>query len=245
MLPVVLLLAWEYYASQGRLPRYFPAPSSIGLQWLEMAGSGELLRNTVWSLYRALAAFALGAFFGALAGLLSGTVGAVERFLDPIISLTYPIPKIAALPIVFALFGLGELSKIVIICISVFFPAYLAAFSGAKATSRVHVWAARNMGARPVQVFFRVVLPSALPEFFNGLRVALAFSFIVMFVAEVVSSTKGLGHLIVFAEENTRFDIMYVAIISIGIIGLLADRLLLAVRSRLLVGQLAVTEGGR
>ena len=120
------------------------------------------------------------------------------------------MPKVAALPIVFAWFGLGDLSKIVIITISVFYPVYIAAFFGAKSTSRVHVWAARNMGAGRWRIFCRIVLPSALPQLFNGLRVGLALSFIVMFVSELIAARRGLGYLITFAEEQMRFDIMYV-----------------------------------
>jgi ABC-type nitrate/sulfonate/bicarbonate transport system permease component len=155
------------------------------------------------------------------------------------------VPKIAALPIVFAWFGLGNLSKIVIITVSVFYPLYIATVAGAKATPRALIWAARNMGAPTRMIILRVLSASALPQIFNGLRVGLALSFVVMFVAEMVSSSEGLGYLIVFADQNERFDLVYVAIITIGVIGFVADRVLLLVRNRLLVGQLMGTEFGR
>ena len=242
IVPVLLVAFWEYQGRQGALPRYLPAPSIIARQWAEMLASGELHHHTAASLFRALAGFFIGAFLGASVGLFAAALRPVERFYEPIISLTYPIPKIAALPIIFAWFGIGDVSKIVIIFVSVFYPLYVTALAGAKATSRVHIWSARNMGARPVTIVFRVLLPAALPQLFNGLRVGLALAFVVMFVAEMVSSSDGLGYLIVFAEQNERFDMMYVAIVTIGIAGFVADRLLLLARRRLLVGQLAATE---
>ena len=243
--PIALLVLWEFLGRADALPSYLPAPLIIGTQWVEMAASGELWTHVVFSIYRALSAFVIGAGCGVIAGMLAGTFKGVERFYEPLISLTYPIPKIAALPIIFAWFGLGETSKIVIICVSVFYPAFIASLAGAKSTARVHLWAGMNMGAGRARLFWHVVLPSALPQIFNGLRIGLALAFVVMFVAELVSSDKGLGYLIAFAEQNMRFEIMYVAIVTIGTIGFLADRLLLLAQRRLLVGQMASTEAGR
>ena len=235
--PVLLLILWELLP----LPEYLSHPSAIGARLAEMVASRELFPHAWASLYRALGGFAIGAAFGIVAGLAAGTIRPAERFFDPVISLTYPVPKVAALPIVFAWFGLGDLSKIVIISVSVFFPVYIAALYGAKATSRVHLWGARSMGAGRAQLFWKVVLPSALPQIFNGLRVGLALSFIIMVVTELVVSREGLGYLVGFAGDSLRFDIMYVAIVAIGIIGFAADRLLLAVRRRVLAGQLIAT----
>jgi ABC-type nitrate/sulfonate/bicarbonate transport system permease component len=245
IVPVLLIAIWQLAASRGDAPEYLPAPSIILAELGALIASGDLFVHAGASLYRALGAFAIGAATGAAVGLAAGTLRAIERFYEPIISLTYPVPKIAALPIVFAWFGLGDMSKIVIITISVFYPIYIAAFFGAKATSRVHVWAARNMGAGRWQIFRRIVLPSALPQLFNGLRVGLALSFIVMVVAELVASQRGLGYLIAFSQEQTRFDIMFAAILTIGVCGFGADRLLLAVRRRALKGQLLATAEAR
>jgi ABC-type nitrate/sulfonate/bicarbonate transport system permease component len=242
VVPVALLVVWELAGRIAELPDYLPRPSAIGERIAEMLASRELFPHAWASLYRALSGFAIGSLCGAAAGLASGTLRPVERFVEPLISLTYPVPKIAALPIMFAWFGLGDASKIVIIGVSVFFPVYIAALYGAKATARVHVWAALSMGARGSQVFYRVVLPSAMPQIFNGLRVGLALSFIVMVVAELVVSREGLGYLIGFAEESMRFDIMYAAIATIGVIGFASDRVLLAARRRFLTGHLLATE---
>jgi ABC-type nitrate/sulfonate/bicarbonate transport system permease component len=240
--PLGLLAFWEYQSIQGALPRYLPAPSAVAVQLMRMAVTGELFDHAGISIFRALSGFAIGALCGCIVGLLAAALRPVNDFYEPIISLTYPIPKVAALPIIFAWFGLGEMSKVVIVTISVFFPLYVSMLAGAQSTSRVSIWAARNMGASPAQIIFKVLLPSALPQLFNGLRVGLALSFVVMFVAEMVASQKGLGYLVVFAENNLRVDMMFVALITIGVIGFTTDRLLLILRRRMLVGQLAMTE---
>jgi ABC-type nitrate/sulfonate/bicarbonate transport system permease component len=241
-LPLLALAFWEYEGVVGGLPRYLPPPSEILRELIAMLASGELFGHIAASLFRALSGFAIGASCGWLAGLLAGSLRPIERFYEPIISLTYPVPKIAALPIVFAWFGLGNLSKIVIITVSVFYPLYIATVAGAKATPKSYIWAARNMGAGPLTIIMRVVSAAALPQVFNGLRIGLALSFVVMFVAEMVSSSEGLGYLIVFADQNGRFDVVYVAVITIGVIGFVADRALLFARNRLLVGQALATE---
>ena len=123
-----------------------------------------------------------------MVGLLGGVVKPVERFYDPLISLIYPVPKVAILPLIFAWFGLGSLSKIVVMTISIFFPTYIAAFYGTRAVNRIHVWSALNAGASRAQVFFRIVVPSALPDIFNGLRIGLALSFVLMVTTELVVS---------------------------------------------------------
>ncbi|MDB5407559.1 MAG: transporter permease, partial [Rhodospirillales bacterium] len=146
VLPIALLLLWQVAADRGGVPRYLVAPCVIARQLAAMSLSGELAVHTAASLFRALTGFAIGALAGVGVGLLAGTLRPVERFYEPIISLTYPVPKIAALPIIFAWVGIGDLSKLVIIVASVFYPTYIAALYGAKATSRIHVWAARNMG---------------------------------------------------------------------------------------------------
>ncbi len=243
--PAVLLAVWTLCGAAGMLPRYLSQPADIWREFASMISSRELFGHVSATVYRALAGYGIGAFSGIVVGLLAGSFRPIERFYEPIISLTYPVPKIAALPIIFAWFGAGDLSKIVIIFVSVFYPVYIAAIAGAKSTSKIHLWAARNMGASRWRIIFHVILPNALPQIFNGLRIGLALSFVLVFVAELVSSQKGLGYLIVFAEQNDRFDMMYVAIITIGVIGFLADRLVLAVRDRLLVGQMIGREGRR
>jgi len=144
------------------------------------------------------------------------------------------VPKIVMLPLFMLWFGIGDVSKVMIIALACFYPAFINAYYGARATPRILVWSARNMGADDEQIFRRVVLPGALPQIFAGMRVALALSFIVMFATEMINARSGLGHLIREAENSMRFDLMYVSLVTIAILGYAGDRLLRYTRRRTL-----------
>jgi len=235
--PAVMLAAWEAAADAGWLPDYLVAPSKIVVVFWGMIASGELWPHLSGSLVRAYGGFALGLFFGMTMGLLAGVSRAVGNFYDPLISLAYPVPKIAILPILMVWFGLGDVSKIAVIMTSVFFPVFINAYAGARAVNRIYIWSARSMGASSAAVFRRIVIPAAMPHILTGARNGLALSFIVLFASELVGAKAGLGYLIGVAEDSGRFDLMYVAIISIGLAGFISDRILIRVRRWLLAGQ--------
>jgi ABC-type nitrate/sulfonate/bicarbonate transport system permease component len=245
LVPVLLLACWQAGAVLGWLPEFLVSPVRIAEQFWGLLISGELLVHARDSLYRSLAGFGLGALFGVTLGLLSGVSRPVERFFDPLISLSYPVPKIAVLPVLIVWFGISDTSKIVVIMISCFYPCFIAALYGVRAIDPVWVWAARNMGAGPRQVFFKVVVPGAAPQIFTGLRVALALAFILMFSSEMIGSSNrtGLGFLILSADAAGRFDRIFAAVLAIAILGFASDRLLLWLRGRLLVGQLIHERG--
>lgn len=235
--PLAVLALWEAYARLGGAPSYLVAPTRIAAVTFDMAVSGELWPHAGASLVRAYGGFALGAAAGILLGLFAGVSRAAGTFLDPLVSLIYPVPKIVVLPILVVWLGFGDLSKIATIAISVFFPVFINAYAGTRAVPKLYVWAARNMGAAPVRIFFRVVLPAAMSHVLAGIRIGLALAFVVLFAAELFGAPAGLGYLIGRAEESGRFDLMFVAILVIAVIGFASDRLLVAVRRRLLAGQ--------
>ncbi len=188
-----MLATWELYGVLGRLPSYLIAPSAIAATTAGMLLSGELWRHTADSLLRVAGGYALGSVCGIGLGLLAGIARPVERFYEPIISLTYPVPKIVVLPVLIAWLGAGDASKIAVITAAVFYPTFINSLYGAKAVNRLHVWSARNMGASAAQTFFKVVLPSALPQVLAGLRIGLALAFIVVVASEMQNSRSGLG----------------------------------------------------
>lgn len=242
-LPLAAVAAWEISARIGTVPSYLVAPSVILTTVWEMLVTGELISHTRSSVVRALAGFAIGGACGIAMGLLAGVARPVERFYDPIVSLTYPVPKIVVLPILIAWLGAGDASKIAVITAAVFYPTFINSLYGAKGVNKLYVWSARNMGASSFAVFRKVILPAALPQVLTGLRIGLALAFIVMVAAEMSNSRNGLGHLIITAEDSMRFDLMYAAILAIAIIGFAGDRLLVAARRRVLAGQSLGKEG--
>ena len=154
--------------------------------------------------------------------------------LSPAVFLSYPVPKIVMLPIFMLWFGIGDLSKILIIALACFYPVFINTYTGARQTRTILVWSALNMGAGRSRIFLSVVLPGAVPMIFAGMRVSLALSFVVMFAAEMINARSGLGYLIRVAENSLRFDLMWVSLLSIAILGYAGDRLLRVARARLL-----------
>ncbi|MFN2643421.1 MAG: ABC transporter permease, partial [Burkholderiales bacterium] len=215
-------------------PDFVLPPLEVAKQFIAALGTRELYADAAASLMRALPGFAVGVSLGIVLGLAAGIARSFDEMLSPLVFLTYPVPKIVMLPVFMLWFGIGDLSKVMIIAFACFYPAFINAYYGARATPRILVWSARNMGASEVEVFRRVVLPGALPQIFAGLRVALALSFIVMFAAEMINARSGLGHLIREAENSMRFDLMYVSLLTIAILGYASDRLLRYARATFL-----------
>ena len=233
---VAVLVLWQL-AALGGLPEYVLSPSEIARHFVAALGGAELYEHVWASLRRSLPGFVLGSILGAVLGLAAGTARWFDRMLSPAVFLTYPVPKIVMLPIFMIWFGIGDLSKVLIIALACFYPVFINAYYGVRQTRPILVWSALNMGATPAQVFRRVVVPSAAPMILASLRVSLALSFIVMFAAEMINARSGLGHLIRVAENSLRFDLMYVSLVSIAILGYAGDRLVRYGQSRLLAWQ--------
>ena len=236
-LVVLVLLVWQLAGVAGALPSYVLTPIAIASDFVQALGSREFYENVAASLGRSLPGFALGASLGAGLGLAAGVARWFDRLLSPAVFLTYPVPKIVMLPIFMIWFGIGDLSKVLIIALACFYPVFINAYYGARSTRRILVWSALNMGADPARIFRSIVVPSAAPQIFAGLRVSLALSFIVMFAAEMINARSGLGHMIRVAENSLRFDLMYVSLLSIAILGYAGDRLLRFARQRALAWQ--------
>lgn len=233
---VAVLLAWQLAALRG-LPEYVLSPVQIVRSVVEALGTRELYEHIAASLARSLPGFAIGAAAGALLGLAAGVARWFDRMLSPVVFLTYPVPKIVLLPIFMIWFGIGDLSKVLIIALACFYPVFINAYYGVRQTRTILVWSALGMGAGRWDVFRRVVLPSAAPMILASLRVSLALSFIVMFAAEMINARSGLGQLIRIAENSLRFDLMYVSLVTIAILGYTGDRLVRFAHSRLTAWQ--------
>jgi ABC-type nitrate/sulfonate/bicarbonate transport system permease component len=233
---LAFLAAWQLLWLRG-LPDYVLGPVEILRHFAAALGSAELYQHAGASLLRALPGFAIGTLVGVALGLAAGVARGFDQMLSPVVFLTYPVPKIVMLPLFMLWFGIGDLSKILIIALACFYPTFINAYYGARSTPTILVWSGLNMGASRWEIFRRVVVPSAAPLVFAGMRVALALSFIVMFATEMINARSGLGHLIREAENGLRFDLMYVSLLAIAILGYVGDRLLRAARARVLAWQ--------
>ena len=140
----------------------------------------------------------------------------------------YPLPKSALIPVTVIWLGFGDGSKILLIFLGCMLPVTIGAFNGARASEQVLVWSARSMGASRLRMLWDVVVPSALPELLNGIRTALALSFILLVSSELIVAQKGFGYLIGYLGANGSYDAMYAVVLTVAFLGFAADRLYLA-----------------
>ena len=235
-LPLLLLaFAWEVVArlelvSAGALPPL----SEVVAAGVAMVKDGELITNGASSLYRAGAGLALAVLIGSIVGIAMAWWKPVNVLVAPIVEIFYPLPKSALIPVTVIWLGFGDGSKILLIFLGCMLPVTIGAFNGARSSEQVLVWSARSMGASRLRMLWDVVVPSAMPELLNGIRTALALSFILLVSSELIVAQKGFGHLIGSLGANGSYDAMYAVVLTVAFLGFAADRLYLLITKRTL-----------
>jgi NitT/TauT family transport system permease protein len=225
-LPLLLLaIGWEAVArlelvSSAALP---PLSSAIAA-WLDLMKSGELVTNGASSLYRAAAGLGLSIAVGATLGIFMAWWRPVNALLSPIVEVFYPMPKSALIPVTVLWLGFGDGSKILLIFLGCMLPITIGAFNGARSSDQALVWSARSMGANRMRMLWDVVLPSAMPELLNGIRTALALSFILLVSSELIVARQGFGYLIGFLGANGSYEPMFAVVLTVAFLGFAADR---------------------
>jgi NitT/TauT family transport system permease protein len=233
--PIGLVVLWQVLLMAGIGDRRFvPAPSDIAWRYWEMLRSGELETNAAVTLYRVFMGFFLGSIPGIAVGLLMAMFRPVRIFFDPLIASLFPIPKIALMPLLLLAFGFGDASKIALVVAAVFFPVVVNTYVGAANIDKIYWDVAKNYGASQWIVFRRIVFFGALPMIFAGLRIALAVSFIVLVAAEFVATKTGIGYLIWNSWELLQVDVMFVGIVTVGVLGLIATVILQEIERRVI-----------
>lgn len=218
--PVLLLAAWETLSRTGILDsRFWPPPSSLWSTAVELTLDGSLLENVRVSMVRILVGFTLGAVPAVVLGLLMGLSWPVRVALMPIAAAIYAIPKIAIVPLILLIFGVGEAGKYVIVALSIFFLVLLNTMAGVLAIDRSFHDVARNFGAGPFELFRTVALPGALPSIFTGLRLGLGFSLIVIVGTEFIAAREGIGRFIYDSYQILAISKMFIGLIVTGIMG--------------------------
>jgi NitT/TauT family transport system permease protein len=235
-LPLALLaVAWEGAARLHLVSSLaLPPLTDVIASWIELIRDGELLVNGLASLYRAAAGLALAVLVGALLGIMMAWFRPANTLLSPLVEIFYPLPKSALIPVTVIWLGFGDGSKILLIFLGCMLPVTIGAFNGARGSEQVLVWSARSMGASRLRMLWDVVVPSALPELLNGIRTALALSFILLVSSELIVAQKGFGYLIGSLGANGSYDAMYAVVLTVAFLGFAADRLYLALTRRAL-----------
>jgi NitT/TauT family transport system permease protein len=235
-LPLLLLaLAWEAVARSGLVSSLaLPALSNVIAAWFKLVQSGELVANGSASLYRVASGLLLAVGVGALLGIAMAWWRPVNVLLGSLVEMFYPMPKSALIPVTALWLGLGDGSKILLIFLGCMLPVTVGAYNGARSSDQTLVWSSRSMGASRLRVLRDVVFPSALPELLNGIRTAIALSFILMVTSEQIVARQGFGFLIGSLGSNGSYDAMFAVIMTVALLGFGADRLYQTLAQRVL-----------
>ncbi|HTV43810.1 MAG TPA: ABC transporter permease [Stellaceae bacterium] len=232
---ILLLAGWEAYARSGAVSEFLLPPLSVVLErvWQDTL-SGDLAINLGATLYRALFGFAIAASAGVTIGILIARNRTMRWFFDPIVSVGFPMPKIAFLPIFMLWFGLYDTSKITMIVVSAIFPVITATVAATQGVEKELLWSARSLGASERRLLWEVVLPAALPQILTGLQVALPVSMIVAIVCGMLMGGTGLGAAMINASRFADSPGVFAGIVEIAIAGFCLIKGIAMLRRRLL-----------
>jgi ABC-type nitrate/sulfonate/bicarbonate transport system permease component len=238
LVPIVLLLAlWHGLAASGAAPpSLLPPPRAIFTRLIEQLGNPAFLQHAATTLLRLFAGFAIAVAIGVTVGVAAAGNRAAEALIKPLVRVLAPVPKIALYPAFILILGFEHASKVALVAADAVFPVLLATYQGASAVEPKLVWSALAAGTSRRKALFTVVLPAALPAVLTGCRIGLVISCIVVFLAEMITSTNGLGHLLIYAARSFETVDMFVPLIMISLLGLVLNAAFNVVQSRLLAG---------
>jgi len=218
--PLILLGLWEVLARVTIIDtRFFPAPSSIFGVFGQMIRSGELPTHLGISLQRIAIGFLIGAVPGVLVGLTMGLFSPVRAIIQPLIDATFPIPKIAILPLFIMIFGIGEESKYAIIATAVIYLVLINSVAGVRNIDKIYLEVGKNFHASPLMMFTDIALPGALPLILTGIKLGSGVALLVLITAEFVGAKSGIGYMIWTSWQIFQVEKMYVGLVLIAIIG--------------------------
>jgi ABC-type nitrate/sulfonate/bicarbonate transport system permease component len=222
-----VLALWELVTRTGWVPPLFlPSPLGVLAAGVEMVQSGELLTHLATSLGRILLGFGLGALGGVAVGLAVGVFSLAEAVGTPLIAATFPIPKIALLPLLILWLGIGEASKVAVITLGVFFPMAINTYAGVRHADPLLVRAAVSFGAGRWSLVRKVMLPSALPMIFAGLKLGAGTSLLLLVAAEMIAAASGIGFLVLHAQNLMETTKLMVGIVLLSLLGVCSHWLL-------------------
>jgi NitT/TauT family transport system permease protein len=238
ILPIALLIAlWYGIAASGIAPAaLLPTPQAVFTRFIQDLGDPFFLQHAAITLFRLFTGYAIAVVVGVALGLAatgSRTIGAI---LKPLVRVLAPVPKVALYPAFILVLGFDNASKIALVVADAMFPILLATYQGTSAVEPKLVWSARAAGVSQTRALFSVVLMAALPSILTGARIGLVIACIVVFLAEMITSSDGLGHLLILAARNFHTVDMFVPLITISLLGLMLNGAFNALRAWLLRG---------
>lgn len=217
-----IVVIWELITKTGIISELFlPAPSNIITEGIKMLSSGEIFSNLTASLYRIALGYLIGGIIGIVVGLVTGMSKLADVIGTPIVYALYPIPKIALLPLIILWLGIGEISKITVISLGVFFPVAINTYSGVKNIDPLYVKVAISFYANKFNLMRKIILPGALPVIFAGLKLAAGTSLLMLVAAEMIAAQEGIGAMILHYGDLMMTNKLMVGVIILSLLGIL------------------------
>ncbi len=233
---LIVIAVWEIIARSGLIPFFFLPPLSvIASTFATQIADGSLLQHALLTVFRAFAGFVIAVAVGVMLGIGMARFNVVHWFFDPLVALGLSVPTLTLVPAFILWFGIGHESKILLVALSCVCPMAVSTYNGARNVDPRLIWSARTMGTPGRKLLWKVVFPAATPYIFNGMQVALPISLIVAFVFEMVAGGGGLGFLEILAARFFKSPELFSALFAILVVGFAFDRVLLKIRSRVLV----------
>ena len=224
LMPLFIVLVWQAAVSMGLLStRILPAPSDVVEAGWRLLRSGELARNMWVSFWRAMIGFAIGGGIGFAFGLANGLSKRCENVFDGTLQMVRNIPHLALIPLVILWFGIDETAKIFLVALGVFFPIYVNTQHGIRSVDPQLIEMGRIYGMTPWDLFWRVLLPGALPAIFVGVRFGLGIMWLTLIVAETIAASSGIGYMAMQAREFLMLDVVVLSILIYALLGKAAD----------------------
>lgn len=232
----ILFALWQASSWSGILPKsVLPSFFDVMTALYDLIGTGEIFPHTFASFYRSFTGLGLAVGIGVALGVGMARIKWLHDFFDPILTLIYPIPKPAIIPLFMIWLGIGDFSKITVITLGCMVPVVISSYNAARGVDANLVWSALSKGIKPGKLIWKVIIPASLPQIGASVRISLAVSFIILISSELISSEKGLGFLTFSYGSLGAEEYMIAVIFFLGAVGFVADTLYVFLLKRILV----------
>jgi sulfonate transport system permease protein len=220
----LVLVVWEASRAVGLVnPKLFPSVTSVGAASVSLLRDGSLERHIMASFGRVMTGFSIGIAAAVVLGFLIGWFRAIRMLLDPVINFFRALPPIALIPLMIIFFGIGETSKIIVLTYASFFPALVVIYQALVGLEPTYIRVSRTLGATNLEIFRKIILPQLVPSIITACRVSLGVCWATLVAAEMIAAQKGIGAMMVEAQNFFQMAPLVLGVVLIGAIALLMD----------------------
>ena len=221
---IIVLIVWEVSRAVHLInPKLFPSVVAVVKSCIMLLKDGSLQKHMYASFLRVLSGFSIGIVLAIIFGFLIGWFRSIRLLIDPMINFFRALPPIALIPLMIIFFGIGETSKVVVLCYASFFPALVVIYQALVALEPIYVRAAKTLGATNFEIFSKIILPLLIPHIITACRVSLGVCWATLVAAELIAAQQGIGAMMVEAQNFFQMAPMVLGILLIGAISLAMD----------------------